>query len=76
MTSGCTICGAFGTIKWTIDNLQVAVVADLCAKHSEPLMQIIAAAGPVPAEQLGDSDIPRRVGRKRGMEPLAWTPPS
>jgi hypothetical protein len=73
--TACVVCGAMGTIKWTIDNLQVAVVADLCAKHSEPLMQIMAAAGTVPPEQLGDPEVPRRIGRKRGMEPLDWTPP-
>lgn len=72
----CVICGALGTIRWTLDNLQVAVVADLCVEHAAPLEEIVQAAGTGPPDKTLEPTAPRRQARKRGMEPLDWTPPS
>lgn len=71
----CVICGVLGTTRWTLDNLQVAVVAHLCPEHAAPIEEIVAAASTMPRS--GPlMDMPRRQERKRGMEPLDWTPPS
>jgi hypothetical protein len=72
----CAVCGALGTVLWTLDNMQVAVVAHLCPEHAAPLEAIVLAAGTAPPDEREEPLTPRRVARKRGMEPLDWTPPS
>lgn len=80
MNNRCVLCGGMGTVRWTIDNGDVAVVTHLCAKDSAPLMEVVKKAGPLPPSRKQDSlepEVPRRQPRRRDMSPLVdWTPPS
>lgn len=73
------MCGALGTSRWTIDNGDKVVVADLCASDAQPLEAVMQAAGTrPPAKRAGDPErpAPRRQPKKREMEPLEWVPPT
>lgn len=75
----CILCGALGTIRWTLTNGEVASVADLCGKHSAPLEEVVEAAGVNPPSRLDDvvevAPLTQRQPRTRSFEPLAWEPP-
>ena len=83
MSSGqvnCVICGNPGVIKWSIEGGGVAGTAHLCALHSKPLSDALAAAEnrPEPVqvpEWQKATRLPRKTTRKPVLEPLDWTPP-
>lgn len=73
------MCGALGTTRWTLNNQEVASVADLCAEHSAPLQAVVDLVGTkLPVEQDNEWEAPaqvQRIPRKRSFQPLSWTPP-
>lgn len=76
----CVICSKPGVITWTIDGGGVAGTADLCAVHSKPLIDAVAAAENKPErtdipEWQKATRLPRKTTRKTVLEPLDWTPP-
>lgn len=78
----CILCGRMATGMWTIDNMVHACVTYLCGEHSEPVAEVLAAAGDIPPEY--QIPIPDRVPvtepepikpPSRLVPLLNWTPP-